>query len=831
MSKISVVLVAYNHQQYIAEAVNSILAQTMKDFELIIVNDGSTDNTDAIINQFNDPRIRYIYQKNQGPSSALNTGCLAATADYIAFMSGDDVCEHNRLEVQCQYIQNNPNVRAVFSHAQCINDDGHLLDSHPLLSIFNQDSIYTQSDMLRYFFFKGNFLCAPTGMIEKKLLNEIGLFDVSSIQLQDYAAWVKIIKICPIDVLTNKLVRYRVRNNDLNLSSVKNDTRMLNENFLIMKSFFDDMPIKLFKKSFSSYIKNAEFISDIEYELEKAFVYLQHSSSRIKFLAYEKLYVMLQQSDFLAVAKEQYHFDLLSLYSLADNNFYPQTLPQSISLKHKLIKAIKKVRDLIAFPLAFFFKKIKIIDEQYYFNRYPDIKKAGISPALHYIKYGFIEGRTPSKKVEPLCESSLAKYYFNKAFSLLYPNKVYVKILPVINISSNVSGEIGSWCTVDSIAPSYPYQFDEPTYIGSDSNLKTVNRLVDVPSKWIATLKNVTIVSGYQVVSNSFFVLYEPAANPEFGFVAGLWNSVYLLNSTNNNQVVVVHRYKKTAHLKQGILISGRCSPNYFHFLIEYLTKMYVIAQRSELSWIPLIVDARMKDQQFTALKLIVGDWPLYRLDNKNVLLTVDKLYIPSIATFHPDNFIKIPFWQGSAICHASLDFMRDKILTALNLKNIAHSNRKIYLSRAGGRNIINIDEIENVLIEKGFEIISPETLSFEEQVTLFRSASTIVGPVGAAFSNLIFCQPRTKVLGLITPFGKGYALQANLAKYAGCDYFLLSGIQPKSNKNESVVYDDTMEGLSIIHHDFLINKDELINALSKLNCMSPCLSERLVVA
>src|SRR5579872_7310553 len=89
---ISVVLITYNHEKYIAEAIQSILDQTFTDFELIIVNDGSTDKTEEIIKSFNDKRINYIYQKNQGPSVTTNVGIMAAKGKYIAIMPGDDVC-------------------------------------------------------------------------------------------------------------------------------------------------------------------------------------------------------------------------------------------------------------------------------------------------------------------------------------------------------------------------------------------------------------------------------------------------------------------------------------------------------------------------------------------------------------------------------------------------------------------------------------------------------------------------------------------------------------------------------------------------------------------
>ncbi|MHB8577692.1 MAG: glycosyltransferase family 2 protein, partial [Dehalococcoidia bacterium] len=96
--QVSVVMVTYNHERYIGDAVQSVLAQTFSDFELIIVNDGSVDGTERIIRTLPDPRVTYIQQQNQGPSAAVNTGIAFASGKFVAFMTGDDVCHPSRLE-------------------------------------------------------------------------------------------------------------------------------------------------------------------------------------------------------------------------------------------------------------------------------------------------------------------------------------------------------------------------------------------------------------------------------------------------------------------------------------------------------------------------------------------------------------------------------------------------------------------------------------------------------------------------------------------------------------------------------------------------------------
>ena len=99
MTKISVILPVYNEEKYIKKAIESVLNQTFSDFELIIVNDGSTDNTLNIINEFTDSRIKLITQPNQGPGASRNNAMEIACGEYVMFLDGDDWYCEDALEV------------------------------------------------------------------------------------------------------------------------------------------------------------------------------------------------------------------------------------------------------------------------------------------------------------------------------------------------------------------------------------------------------------------------------------------------------------------------------------------------------------------------------------------------------------------------------------------------------------------------------------------------------------------------------------------------------------------------------------------------------------
>jgi glycosyltransferase involved in cell wall biosynthesis len=101
-------MAAYNAERFVAEATASILAQTLEDFEFIVVDDGSTDSTVQIVESFNDPRIRMLRLEHRGIPAALNAGIAAVRAPYMARMDADDVSDPRRLARQLEFMQSNP---------------------------------------------------------------------------------------------------------------------------------------------------------------------------------------------------------------------------------------------------------------------------------------------------------------------------------------------------------------------------------------------------------------------------------------------------------------------------------------------------------------------------------------------------------------------------------------------------------------------------------------------------------------------------------------------------------------------------------------------------
>ncbi len=129
----------YNAAAYISDAISSVLVQTFTAFELLIVNDGSVDDTTEIVRSFTDQRIVLIEQEQQGVAAALNCGLLHARGMYIARFDADDICSPNRLEKQYQFMCSNPEYMIVGSAADYIDDSGNHIFTHTPLATTSEE--------------------------------------------------------------------------------------------------------------------------------------------------------------------------------------------------------------------------------------------------------------------------------------------------------------------------------------------------------------------------------------------------------------------------------------------------------------------------------------------------------------------------------------------------------------------------------------------------------------------------------------------------------------------------------------------------------------------
>jgi glycosyltransferase involved in cell wall biosynthesis len=182
--KVSVVIPTYNRASYIGEAIQSVLNQTYQDFELIVVDDGSTDNTGTALDQFGE-RIRVLYQQNSGVSVARNKGTFAARGEWVAFLDSDDEWEPEKLRVQIEDVKKHEGVVAHFVDAQ-FDDKAHKKQSLFSLKGVRLDfekqplRIRAVMDVLRGAFF------TQCCLVKRKVILAVGGFDPNKRIYEDY---------------------------------------------------------------------------------------------------------------------------------------------------------------------------------------------------------------------------------------------------------------------------------------------------------------------------------------------------------------------------------------------------------------------------------------------------------------------------------------------------------------------------------------------------------------------------------------------------------------------------------------------------------------------
>jgi glycosyltransferase involved in cell wall biosynthesis len=227
--RVSVILTSFNHGEYVEEAINGVLAQTFDDFELIIWDDASTDNSWHLINQFTDPRIKAVRNPERKRAAwGLNDAISrVASGRYVAIHHSDDVWEPAKLEQQVEFLEGHPDVGAVFTNALAIDEAGApLLDKgHFYFSVFDQPN-RTRHEWLRFFFGCQNALCHPSVLIRKSCYEDCGLYRFGVAQLADLDMWIRLCMKYEIHVLPEKLVRFRVLENDANSSAITRETRI-----------------------------------------------------------------------------------------------------------------------------------------------------------------------------------------------------------------------------------------------------------------------------------------------------------------------------------------------------------------------------------------------------------------------------------------------------------------------------------------------------------------------------------------------------------------------------------------------------------------------------
>jgi glycosyltransferase involved in cell wall biosynthesis len=243
--QITVLMPVYNCELYIQEAVESILNQTYRDFEFLIIDDASSDQTVSIIKKYNDARIQLIEKPlNTGYTNSLNYGLTIAKGKYIARMDGDDCSFPQRFAKQVSYLEANPDVVLCGTAYKIIGNDKKLG--------FPEDHNAIKLALLR-----GNCIAHPSVMIRKQPLDDFSIiYDTTKEPAEDYDMWVRLISIGKLYIIQDVLLEYRIYSTQVSKKRAKeqkeNDSRikfqLLDYLDLIIDTDERDLLTKFFEK-------------------------------------------------------------------------------------------------------------------------------------------------------------------------------------------------------------------------------------------------------------------------------------------------------------------------------------------------------------------------------------------------------------------------------------------------------------------------------------------------------------------------------------------------------------------------------------------------------
>lgn len=261
MVDVSVIICTRNRAAYIKNALESVLAQTFSNIELIIINDGSTDNTDEIIRPYadRDPRIRYVQQQNIGIPRTRNKALEIARGKYIAFLDDDDMWLSEKLATQVNFMEAHPEVGLCYSRFQIYKKEGNHFKKGKL---FPETLATTFEETLDV------FIPPPSALIRKSCLDEVGWFDPKYHFGSDFDLCLRFAHrwpIAPIDqVLAVSIMDGRVHGPNSELTALKNEIQIL-KNLKLLSSYKDHKELIKFHIAKRYYYLGHEYLDQDNY--------------------------------------------------------------------------------------------------------------------------------------------------------------------------------------------------------------------------------------------------------------------------------------------------------------------------------------------------------------------------------------------------------------------------------------------------------------------------------------------------------------------------------------------------------------------------------------
>ena len=291
--KLSVIIPSYNHAAFIGDGIRSILEQSFQDFEILITDDASQDNSVVVIRQFSDPRISLeVFPRNRGFSAALNAAIKRSRGELISVLGSDDYFLPGTFRKQIEVLSSRSDIAAVFGMPKVVDQRGA-----PLRGGYGEftnpfpDRTPSRKDWLRHFFFKQNCLCHPSVMIRRSVHDEVGLYDPRLLGLADQDMWVRVCMRHEILLMPDELVARRILDGGRNLSAPRPETnqRIQFERTRIARHYRAMLP-EFAREVFANDLRALGLDTNRPFGAWLAELALAHGSNQLNLFALETLF-------------------------------------------------------------------------------------------------------------------------------------------------------------------------------------------------------------------------------------------------------------------------------------------------------------------------------------------------------------------------------------------------------------------------------------------------------------------------------------------------------------------------------------------------------------
>lgn len=381
----------------------------------------------------------------------------------------------------------------------------------------------------------------------------------------------------------------------------------------------------------------------------------------------------------------------------------------------------------------------------------------------------------------------------------------FEKIEFLINGTSSVGNEEFEILEIDRHLSNLDQRSAQP-FVKPLKNKHTVRFVktqidLSVPKIGFTEVKSVIVFEGCQVKQNNSLFLIENAADPVRDFVSGQW-SYFFGGNAQPDAVLLDREPYESVDVQSGILLGGRNENNWYHWVIEYVSRLNFDTEIPPE--IPILVSDTVPES-FLEVISSFSDREILRLP-KTMDWKVETLFVAQPLMQILDSTV-IPWEEGLFLNSAALGAFRD---TVLHSQNSYPSPSKIFLTRnSGHRGLINQRKLRKLAESFGFTSIDPSSMSWSQQVNLFRNANMVVGASGAVMANYLFMPPNSKIHSLTNERLWDFVLPAQISSIAGVNFSYLLG-KSKFRMNKTSVEN--------MHSDFRVSPKRFKATLKQLD-------------